>query len=194
MKLLLSPQLTICGIHELVTHSDKNVTHVLSIIDPERPDLTEFSGFGIHERTTLRFHDIIADIEGQILPSQKHTEAILSFGQAFQSRTDSDAESHILVHCHMGVSRSTAAMLTLMAQASPDEPAEVLFQRLANVRPQAWPNSRMVAFADEQLGRGGELSRELGYHYGRQLTSRREIKDWMISLGRRAEVEMAIFD
>lgn len=178
----------------MVTHSDKNVTHVLSIIDPERPDLTEFSGFGVHERTTLRFHDIIADIEGQILPTPKHTEAILNFGQAFQSRKDRDAESHILVHCHMGVSRSTAAMLTLMAQADPDEPAKVLFQRLAEVRPQAWPNSRMVAFADEQLGRGGALSRELGYHYGRQLTSRREIKDWMISLGRRAEVEMARFD
>ncbi|QWK80398.1 MULTISPECIES: tyrosine phosphatase family protein [Brucella/Ochrobactrum group] len=194
MKILLSPQLTICGIHELVMHSDKSVTHVLSIIDPERPDLTEFSDFGAHERTTLRFHDIIADIEGQILPSQEHTEAILNFGHAFQSRKDGDTEAHILVHCHMGVSRSTAAMLTLMAQAASDEPAEVLFQRLAKVRPQAWPNSRMVAFADEQLGRGGELSRELGYHYGRQLTSRREIKDWMISLGRGAEVEMAKFN
>lgn len=117
MKIILSPELTICGIEELATHSDKNVTHVLSIIDPERSELTEFSGYTDHARTTLRFHDIIADLDGQILPTERHTEAILNFGQSFQTREDNDAPGHILVHCHMGVSRSTAAMMTLLAQA-----------------------------------------------------------------------------
>ena len=77
------------------------------------------------------------------MPSPAHMETILDFGRAFRSRKDVDAPSHLLVHCHMGVSRSTAAMMALMAQADPGESAEALFARLLSIRPQAWPNSRM---------------------------------------------------
>ena len=80
MKIDLSPELTVCGISELTAQSSRNVTHVLSIIDPDRPELTEFSGYGDHVRTTLRFHDIIAECNGQIMPSEQHTEEILKFG------------------------------------------------------------------------------------------------------------------
>ncbi len=191
MKIDLSPELTVCGINELTAQSARNVTHVLSTIDPERPELTEFSGYGDHVRTTLRFHDIIAERDGQIMPSERHMAEILKFGTSFLNGRDRDAHAHILVHCHMGVSRSTAAMLTLMAQASPNEPGETLFRRLAEIRPQAWPNSVMVAFADEQLGRRGELTRQLKLHYGRQLEKQPHYKDWITSLGRQAEVEMA---
>ncbi|NWJ26042.1 dual specificity protein phosphatase family protein [Rhizobium sp. RM] len=192
MKIHFSPELTVCGIDELTSHSARNVTHVLSIIDPDRPALTEFSGYGDHSRTTLRFHDIIAEQNGHILPTQQHVEEILAFGQSFLDSRDDETAAHILVHCHMGVSRSTAAMLTLMAQANPDETAQALFLKLVEIRPQAWPNSRMIAFADEQLGRKGELSEQLKRHYGRQLKAQPQFRDWMASLGRGAEVEMAV--
>lgn len=192
MKIELTHELTVCGIDELTAQSARNVTHVLSIIDPERPELSEFSGYGQHLRTTLRFHDIIAERDGQIMPSPTHTEEILKFGQSFLSRPDAASPAHILVHCHMGVSRSTAAMMTLMAQANPSETIAALFDRLIAIRPQAWPNSKMIAFADEQLGRGGELTRELKRHYGRQLKNQPHFGDWMVSLGRGAEVEMAV--
>lgn len=194
MKIDLSPDLTVCGIDELTAQSARNVTHVLSIIDPDRPALTEFSGYGDHVRTTLRFHDIIAERNGQIMPSERHMEEILNFGISFSNSRESDAQAHILVHCHMGVSRSTAAMLTLMAQANPNESGETLFKRLVNIRAQAWPNSVMIAFADEQLGRRGELTQQLKLHYGRQLEKQPHFKDWMTSLGRRAEVEMATYE
>jgi predicted protein tyrosine phosphatase len=123
--------------------------------------------YGNHVRTTLRFHDIISPIAGQIMPAPDHVEAVLKFGEAFLARQDSNASSHVLVHCHMGISRSTAAMITLMAQADPDETSEALFERLTKIRPQAWPNSKMIPYADSQLGRNGDLTTALRRHYAR---------------------------
>ncbi|MDX0404785.1 tyrosine phosphatase family protein [Sinorhizobium medicae] len=190
----LVPELTICGIHELPAQSARNVTHVLSIVDPDHPELDAFETYGKHNRTTLRFHDIIVATRGQVMPAPEHVEAILRFGADHLAREDRGAPSHVLVHCHMGISRSTAAMLALMAQANPDEEAESLFARLVGIRPQAWPNSLMVGFADEQLGRDGALLRALSRHYGRQIKTQPQFSDWMTSLNRSAELAMARFD
>lgn len=194
MDVVFSPELTICGIEELPGHSNRNVTHVLSIIDPDLPDLEAFGSYGEHHRTTLRFHDIIEPIPAQIMPRPDHVEAILKFGADFQARQEPQAPSHLLVHCHMGISRSTAAMLTLMAQANPDETGESLFARLVLIRPQAWPNSQMIGFADEQLGRNGDLTRALARHYGRQIRNQPQYIDWMTRLGRSAELRMALME
>jgi predicted protein tyrosine phosphatase len=91
----------------------------------------------------------------------------------------------------MGISRSTAAMITLMAQANPDQPAEALFERLTKIRPQAWPNSKMISFADSQLGRNGDLTAELRRHYARQIKVKPMFLEWMPKLGRQAELDMA---
>src|SRR5690606_16879629 len=112
--------LTICGIDELPDHGKRSVTHVLSVIDPDRADLTEFSDYGEHHRTTLRFHDIIDPLPGMIPPVREHMEAILDFGTGLRDSRGERTEGHLLVHCHMGISRSTAAMITLMAQTEPE--------------------------------------------------------------------------
>ena len=192
MGVLFSPELTVCGIEELPDQSARNVTHVLSLLDPEHPELDVFRSYARHHRTTLRFHDIIATAPGRVMPQPEHVEAILKFGSEFQAQQDPAASSHLLVHCHMGVSRSTAAMLSLMAQANPDESGESLFARLVAIRPQAWPNSQMIGFADEQLGRKGNLNAALARHYGRQIKGRPDFVDWMTRLGRQAELNMAI--
>ncbi len=194
MSVLFTPELTVCGIEELPNQRARSVTHVLSLLDPELPDLDVFHSYGEHHRTTLRFHDIIDAAQGRVMPRPEHVEAILKFGSEFQAQRDAQASSHLLVHCHMGVSRSTAAMLSLMAQANPGESAEDLFVRLVAIRPQAWPNSQMIGFADEQLGRKGDLKTALARHYARQIKARPEFVEWMTSLGRQAELGMASLD
>ncbi|MBK9082401.1 MAG: protein-tyrosine-phosphatase [Rhizobiales bacterium] len=189
MKSVDIPLLTICGIEELPRHGARAVTHVLSILDPERAELDAFETFTSHHRVTLRFHDDIAPLPGRVTPQPEHVAGILRFGEGLAPRNG--GEGHLLVHCHMGVSRSTAAMLTLMAQANAHEDADSLFRRLVAIRPQAWPNSRMIGFADAQLGRGGALVEALRRHYGRQMVARPEFKIWMTDLGRGAELEMA---
>ena len=191
MQSISISMLTICGIEELPTHNKRLVTHVLSIVDPGWPAIEAFTDFDIHERTTLHFDDIIEEIPGKVAPQREDVEAILAFGMDLAASHTERTEGHLLVHCHMGVSRSTAAMLTLMAQASPEDDAEELLARLREIRPQAWPNSRMVKFADELLGREGKLFGALPAHYAHQLKVQPKYREWMTTLGRTRELEMA---
>ena len=192
MQTLAISSRTICGIEELPVHSAAGVTHVLSIIDPGHPDIHHFEAFSKHLRTTLRFHDIIDPLPGQIMPAKEHVAAILAFGSSLDKGAVEGTAGHLLVHCHMGVSRSTAAMLTLMAQGDPQASEEDLFDRLRQIRSKAWPNSVMVAYADEKLGRGGRLVEALRRHYGLQLKQKPEYAQWMRDLKRGREVDMAL--
>lgn len=191
MQPLPISMLTICGISELSDQRERAVTHVLSILDPDHPDPEAFTAYDPHQRTILRFHDIIQPIEGMVLPEPEHVAAILRFGDEVAAGRAECAKGHLLVHCHMGISRSTAAMLTLLAQTYPEESEDKLFERLAEIRPQAWPNSLMLEFADDLLARDGRLVDALRRHYGRQIQRQPEYVHWMHDLGRGREVEMA---
>lgn len=192
MQSLAISTLTICGIEELPTHSVRRVSHVLSLLDPGLPETDTFGTYGEHHRVTLRFHDILGPSQGMIPPQPGHVEQILQFGEGLREGVSERVEGHLLVHCHMGISRSTAAMLMLMEQNDAEADEDALFERLRGVRPQAWPNSVMIAFADEQLGRGGRLTEALRRHYGHQLKVQPQYTDWMTRLGRGRELAMAV--
>ncbi len=192
MKPISLSVLTVCGVEELPGHAARNVTHVLTLIDPGWPDIEAFDAFDDHHRKIMRFHDIIDPAEGKVMPTPEHVTEILDFGEELAASRDARQDGHLLVHCYMGVSRSTAAMLSLLAQVHRDESEERLFERLREIRPQAWPNSLMVGFADEQLGRGGRLVEALKRHYGWQLRRDPRFYDWMAQLGRHREVDMAV--
>jgi predicted protein tyrosine phosphatase len=184
--------LTICGLEELEGHSARQVTHVLSILDPNWPDPEGFSRWDPHHRTTLRFHDIIEPIPGQMMPEPEHVEEILRFGDVLEADAHERDEGHLLVHCHMGISRSTAAMTMLLARAYPEEDEAAIIARLTAIRPQAWPNLRMMAFADEMLSRGGRLTAEVSRLHARQIAEKPHLADVMTRLGRAREVESAL--
>ena len=181
--------LTVCGIAELDSHVASGVTDVLSILDPDMPDPGSFSAWTAHRRTILRFHDEIAPRPGVILPGAGDVAAILDYGRAL---AEHPGEKHLLVHCHMGMSRSTAAMATLIAQAEPATDADAVFDRVRSIRQRSWPNSLMVGLADEALGRGGTLVTALRKLYGRQLVAFPTFGQSLRAIGRGAEVDMAI--
>jgi predicted protein tyrosine phosphatase len=85
------------------------------------------------------------------------------------------------------VSRSTAALAILLAQAVPEDEHHA-FARLARLRPQAWPNSRMIALADDLLLRRGRLIAALEGYYRRQLAARPRLVDLLRGLGRDDEI------
>lgn len=126
-----------------------------------------------------------------MLPEQNDVESILEFGRSLANPIDGDAEKHLLVHCHAGISRSTAAMATLMAQLHPDQDEDGIFDRLVELRPKAWPNSRMIGFADHLLSTEGRLTHALARLYRRQLSAFPNIGMFMRQNGRVHEVEMA---
>ncbi len=110
--------ITVCGIEELAGHADRKVSHVLSILDPDHAEPEAFGAYGEHARLVLNFHDVIEDTPGFQAPQPAHVEKILEFGRGILH--DPENIRHLLVHCHMGISRSTAAMTLLLAQAQPE--------------------------------------------------------------------------
>ena len=182
-------RLTICGLQELCTFQDAAVTHVLSILDPGYPDPDDFSAYPPHQRLTLRFDDLLDPQPGMALPQHDHMEQLLEFGRGLTLADD--PLRHLLIHCHAGVSRSTASMVTLLAEARPDADEDLLFAEIRSIRPQAWPNSLMVGMADDILGRGGRLSAALRRHYGEQIRLRPDLAEMIKRVGREKEVRMA---
>ena len=183
--------LTVCGIEELPDQRPRKVTHVLSLVDPGLADIEAFHAYDAHHRTIMHFHDIIDRLPGQVMPELNNMEDILTLGTGFAGGGLLVSESPLLVHCHMGISRSTAAMLSFMAQANPDEEEDRLFERLREIRPRAWPNSVMIGYADHLLGRNGRLNAALARHYGHQIKKQPQLSTWMGELGRSREVDMA---
>ena len=182
---------TVCGLEELGHHSARGVTHVLSILDPGWPEPDAFGGYDTHHRTTLRFHDIIEPVAGQILPRPEDVAAILRFGRDLR-RERRHEPTHLLIHCHAGISRSTAAMTMLLAQAHPDLDEAAVVARVHDLREKAWPNARMIAFADEALGRQGRLSEAVRRLHALQLRVRPHLDGLMRELGRGREVDAAL--
>ena len=184
-------RLTICGLTELCSFQDAAVTHVLSILDPGYPEPPDFAAYGPHKRLTLRFDDIIDPAPGLMMPEREHIEELLRFGEGLTS-SEADPLRHLLVHCHAGISRSTASMTILLAEAQPATDEDELFAEIREIRPQAWPNSHMVALADELLGRGGRMVAALRRHYGEQMRRRPDLAEMIGRVGREKEVQMAL--
>jgi predicted protein tyrosine phosphatase len=119
---------------------------VLSLISPdaEALDLPD----GGPPRSVLRFNDIVEPRDGLVPPSRALMEAVLATTAA--SRT-------ALIHCHAGVSRSTAAAYALASQHVGPGHEQDLADALRAMSPAATPNALMIKLADDLLGREGRM-------------------------------------
>lgn len=178
---------TVCGIEELSSFGAAGVTHVLSILDPDHPEPTAFGAYGEHERLEMRFHDIIEETPGMVAPTRADVERILAFGRDVLAQPAGCG--HLVVHCHAGISRSTASLTMMLAQAKPELPAADAMAAVVGIRHKAWPNLRMIEFADELLGRNGDLIATVRARHRAYGTERPEMVDYMRANGREREVE-----
>jgi predicted protein tyrosine phosphatase len=187
-KVALVPfRATICGIDELADHCASGVTHVLSILDPSTPQPPAFGSFGARTHLELRFDDVIEESSDQVVPRRQHVERILAFGRDLIATVGTD--THLLAHCHAGVSRSTAAMTLILAQACPDRSGGDVINEVLRIRPRAWPNLRIIEFGDGLLGRNGDLVASVVIAYRAQLRLRPELEQIFIDGGRGREVQ-----
>jgi predicted protein tyrosine phosphatase len=182
-------RITVCGLDELATHCNARVSHVLSILDPEWPVPEIFGQFGEHLKLELRFHDVIEVRAGSVAPGPRDVQQLLAFGATLNREPAIDA--HLLVHCHAGVSRSSASMAVLVAQAMPDRSGDVIFAEILRIRPQIWPNLRIVEMGDRALGRNGDLMAAAHRIYSLQIGKRPDLAGEFRSGGRGREVEAA---
>ncbi len=182
--------ITVCGLEELGSHACRQVSHVLSILDPAQSEPEAFGAYGEHARLELKFHDIIEETPGYQAPRQEDVAKMLDFGRDLLRGPES--LRHLLVHCHMGISRSTAAMAVLLAQAEPGVPASAIMDLILSMRDKAWPNLRILNFGEEMLGRPGELSNAAAAIYRLQIERRPEIKKFFVEANRGREIDLAL--
>ena len=187
MDLLIPFDATVCGIEELHGHAATGVTHVLSILDPDHPVPEAFGAWGEHARLELRFHDIIEEMPGQIAPPAADVARILEFGRDLMA----EPAPRLLVHCHAGISRSTAALALVLAQAQPERSAERILANILAHREKAWPNLRILEFGDAMLDRGGSLPAAAAAIYRHQLAIRPHLAEVFRRSGRGREVDAA---
>ena len=185
--MILPFRITVCGLDELQGHCELGATHVLSILDPAWPVPEAFGQYGEHARLELRFDDIIDEKPGAVLPQKEHAEQILAFGR----RLEAEPNGSLLVHCHAGISRSTAAMTLILAQSVPEAPADSVLAAVHAIREKAWPNLRIIELGDALLGRGGALIAATTALHRLQMEVRPHIGEVMIKGGRSREVAAA---
>lgn len=175
--------LAICGLEEIDGALDERITHVVSILDPGWQEPARIAGMAEPKLLRLRFHDVIEALPTVEAPAAGHIAALLDFGGALAA----DAAARVLIHCHMGISRSTAAAIILLANHGSD--AEAAVARVTQLRPIAWPNLRMIELADRLMNLDSGLVRAVRRHHARALLRRPELRDAFIRGGRAREVE-----
>jgi predicted protein tyrosine phosphatase len=185
MRKMPTIDVTICGLDELALHRRSGKTHVLSITDPDWPELDEFDLWDPHDRLGLQFHDEIDPQRGMELPTTEHVARLLEFGRSLPT----DEPVRLLVHCHAGISRSTAAAILLLAQRDPQRDPQDIVSHIARHRPQAWPNLRMIEMGDRLLNRKGALVEAVRRRYREVVAARPDFAAEMRAKGRDREVD-----
>jgi predicted protein tyrosine phosphatase len=181
-------KITICGLSELGLHCEAGITHVLSILDPGWPDPEAFIEFAPHHREALRFNDVIGLRPEMVLPDESLIERLLGFGRDVEVAGDL---AHLLIHCHAGVSRSTAAATLLLAQENPGRSAADIVTEVGELRPRAWPNLLMLELGEAALGRRGEFVPAVAAQYRRVLEADPGFGHYLRENGRGREVDLA---
>lgn len=127
------------GVGYLVTlMNDQAMVERPSIIEPER-----------HLRLVM--NDISEPQPGLTPPSDDHVQQLIDFV------TEWDRAMPMLIHCWAGISRSTAAGFISLCALNPGVEEDLIARKLRAASPTATPNARLVALADDLLGRDGRM-------------------------------------
>ncbi|MER8502796.1 MULTISPECIES: tyrosine phosphatase family protein [unclassified Mesorhizobium] len=99
----------------------------------------------------LVMHDIAVAQEGMTMPGEEHVVTLLDFARQW------DRSRPLVVHCHAGISRSTASAYIIAAALAPKRDEAELAETLRRLSPTATPNPRLIAIADTLLDRRGRM-------------------------------------
>lgn len=138
-----------------LSHVDAVVTarapsHLITLLDPASLIPTP-AGLRPERHLRLGVNDVVEAGDGHVCPDEPLVQRILAFGASW------DAEQPILIHCWAGISRSTATAFLLACERNPDTAELRIARALRAASRRAHPNRRIVALADDLLGRGGRM-------------------------------------
>ena len=144
-------KLIVCGLADVeALVAARRPSHLITLLDPATMIDTP-PGLAPERHLKLGVNDIVEPMEAMIVPDESAVGRILAFGQGW------DGADPMLIHCWAGISRSTAAAFVLACERSPQVPEQRIALALRRAAPHASPNRRIVALADEMLGRRGRM-------------------------------------
>jgi predicted protein tyrosine phosphatase len=139
---------SLARLHETV--EETGARYIVSLIGDEAR-VTRPSCIPPENHLWLRMHDISAPLDGYIMPAEQHVARLLDFVRVWDRLTP------LVVHCYMGISRSTACAFASVCALNPRRDEAHIAQALRRASPTATPNARIVSLADQLLGRRGRM-------------------------------------
>jgi predicted protein tyrosine phosphatase len=141
----------VCSLARLEeTVEDTGARHVVSLLGDEAR-LQRPASVAPENHLWLRIHDISSPLDGYIAPGEQHVAELLDFVREW------DRKAPLVVHCYMGISRSTASAFATVCALNPKRDEASIAQALRRASPTATPNARIVSLADRILGRDGRM-------------------------------------
>lgn len=141
----------VCGLADVpALIAQRRPSHVVTLLDPASMIETP-TGVAPERHLKLAVNDIANPMEGLILPDESVVARLLAFGR------DWDETRPMLVHCWAGISRSTASAFALACERSPEASEAQIALAMRRAAAHAAPNRRIVALADDMMGRQGRM-------------------------------------
>lgn len=149
------PTLHVCSLSRLeATATEIRAGHLVTLINVATP-VARPAAIRAERHLFLGMNDIVEAQDGMVVPGTGHLSELLTFVRGWDAEHGRDAP--LLIHCWAGVSRSTAAAYITACALHPDADEREFARRLRAASPSATPNARLVALADEALGRSGRM-------------------------------------
>lgn len=141
----------VCSLARLhATVEETGARHVVTLIGTESR-VTCPTGIDPENHLFLRMHDIAMPIDGYVVPGEDHVQQLIDFVQRWERAAP------LVVHCFAGISRSTAGAYTAVCALNPRRNEAEIARKLRQASPTASPNPRIIAIADQLLGREGRM-------------------------------------
>ncbi|MDH7797272.1 MULTISPECIES: tyrosine phosphatase family protein [unclassified Beijerinckia] len=146
------PRIHVCSLAKIEdTVRETGARSLVTLINADTP-VTRPADIASERHLFLSMSDIVEPLEGHFAPQSTHVQDLLDFIQQW------DRRQPLLIHCFAGVSRSTAAAFITACALLPERDESELAQLIRARSPTATPNARLVALADQALGRDGRMS------------------------------------
>ena len=146
------PQVLVCPLSLVpATVATSGARHLITLINDSTP-VPRPAAIAPENHLFLGINDIVEPAEGLIAPALEHVQDLVDFVRRW------DQTHPLVVHCYAGISRSTAAAFIALCAVNPGRSEMDIATRIRDASPTATPNSRIVGFGDEILGRGGRMA------------------------------------
>jgi predicted protein tyrosine phosphatase len=108
------------------------------------------------QHLVLGMDDIPEPADGYVAPGQDHVARLIAFARTW------DRSAPLVIHCYAGISRSTAGAFVAACALNPNRTELTIARELRRRSATASPNPRIVALADDLLGRNGRMVGAIG--------------------------------